>query len=166
MTVLRHTVADCSLGSVLVAATERGVCAILLGDEPDALMGQLRDRFPEARLTEGDADFGRIATKIVGLIEAPERGLDVPLDIRGTDFQRRVWRALREIPAGATASYKGIAVRIGEPKAARAVARACASNALAVVIPCHRVVRGDGSLSGYRWGVERKRRLLDREAAR
>ncbi len=165
MTSIRHTVADCSLGSILVAATAKGVCAVLLGDEPDALVRDLRDRFPWAPLTEADADLDRLATEVVGLVETPGRELDVPLDIRGTGFQRRVWQALRGIPAGSTASYSDIASRIGAPKAARAVAGACASNALAVVIPCHRVVRGDGSLSGYRWGVERKRRLLDREAA-
>ncbi len=162
---IRVTVGDCSLGSVVVAATEEGVCAILLGDAPDAVTGELRDRFPAARFIAGDQDLDRLAAKVVALIEAPSRGLDVALDIRGTDFQRQVWQALCEIPSGVTASYKDIAARIGAPKAVRAVARACASNALAVAIPCHRVVRGDGALSGYRWGVERKRGLLDREAA-
>ncbi len=164
-TSIHLTVGDCSLGSVLVAATEKGVCAILLGDEPEALVRDLRDHFPGARLIERDEDFDRLAAEVVDLVEAPACGFDLPLDVRGTDFQRRVWRALREIPAGATASYKDIAHRIGAPKAVRAVARACASNVLAVAIPCHRVVRNDGALSGYRWGVERKRHLLDREAA-
>ncbi len=162
---MRMTVGDCSLGSILVAATEKGICAILLGDEPDALMRDLRYRFPEARLTGGDEDLDRWAAEIVAFVEAPAGGFDLPLDVRGTDFQRRVWQALREIPPGTTASYTDIANRIGVPKAVRAVARACASNVLADAIPCHRVVRSDGALSGYRWGVERKRRLLDREAA-
>ena len=155
----------CWLGSILVAATEKGVCAILLGDEPDALVRDLWDRFPEPRLVTGDEDLDRMTAEVVTFVGAPARGFDLPLDVRGTDFQRRVWQALRGIPAGDNASYKDIADRIGAPKAARAVARACASNTLAVAIPCHRVVRGDGALSGYRWGADRKRRLLDREAA-
>ncbi len=159
------TVGNCSLGSILVAVTENGICAILLGDEPKALTRELRDSFPGARLTRGDEDFDRLAAEVVELVEAPACEFDLPLDVRGTDFQRRVWSALRDIPAGTTASYKDIAYRIGVPKAVRAVARACASNVLAVAIPCHRVVRSDGALSGYRWGVERKRRLLEREAA-
>jgi len=159
-------VGQCSLGSILVAATERGVCAITLGDDPDALLRDLQDRFPSARLTGGDAPFERWVAKVVGFVEAPRLGLDLPLDVRGTAFQQRVWRALREIPAGSTASYAEIATKLGEPKAVRAVAQACAANALAVAIPCHRVVRKDGALSGYRWGVERKRELLKRELAK
>jgi len=159
------TVRDCSLGSILVAATERGVCAILLGDAPEALIGELRDHFPEARVLQGEEDFDRLANDVVERVEAPARGFDVPLDVRGTDFQCNVWDALREIPAGATASYMDVAKRIGAPTSARAVARACASNMLAIAIPCHRVVRADGGLSGYRWGVDRKRQLLEREAA-
>jgi AraC family transcriptional regulator of adaptative response/methylated-DNA-[protein]-cysteine methyltransferase len=157
-------VGQCSLGSILVAATERGVCAITLGDDPDALVRDLQDRFPSATLTGGDAAFERWVATVVGFVEAPRLGLDLPLDVRGTAFQQRVWRALREIPAGETASYADIATRLGEPKAVRAVAQACAANALAVAIPCHRIVRKDGALSGYRWGVERKRELLKREA--
>ena len=164
-TSIRFAVAECSLGSILVAATEKGVCAILLGDEPEALVHDLQDRFPEAALVGGDRDFEQLVAKVVGFVEAPALGLDLPLDVRGTAFQQRVWQALREIPAGSTASYAQIAQRIGTPKAVRAVAQACASNPLAVAIPCHRVVRTDGSLSGYRWGIERKRTLLDREAA-
>ena len=147
----------------LVAASDKGVCAILLGDDPDVLARDLQDRFPKAALVGGDATFEQWVAKIVGFVEAPRLGLDLPLDVRGTAFQQRVWQALRDIPVGSTASYAEIAARIGSPKAVRAVAQACAANALAVAIPCHRVVRNDRSLSGYRWGVERKRALLDRE---
>jgi AraC family transcriptional regulator of adaptative response/methylated-DNA-[protein]-cysteine methyltransferase len=162
-TDIRFAVGACSLGSILVARSDRGVCAILIGDDPDALVRDLQDRFPWANLIGGDAEFEALVAKVVGFVEAPALGLDLPLDIRGTAFQRRVWQALQAIPAGATASYADIARTIGLPKAVRAVARACAANALAVAIPCHRVVRTDGTLSGYRWGVERKRALLERE---
>jgi AraC family transcriptional regulator, regulatory protein of adaptative response / methylated-DNA-[protein]-cysteine methyltransferase len=162
--VVRFAVGECSLGAILVAASERGVCAILLGDEPDALVRDLEDRFPEAELVGGDAGFERLVASVVGFVEAPRLGLDLPLDVRGTVFQERVWRALAQIPAGATASYADIARRIGAPSAVRAVAQACAQNPLAVAIPCHRVVRRDGGLSGYRWGIERKQALLEREA--
>lgn len=162
---IRFAIGECSLGSILVAATGKGICAILLGDDPDALARDLQDRFPKAALTGGDRDFERLVSQAVGLVESPARGCDLPLDVRGTAFQQRVWQALREIPAGSRATYTEIAERIGEPKAVRAVAQACAANAIAVAIPCHRVVRRDGSLSGYRWGVERKRALLDREAS-
>ncbi len=161
---IRFAIGECSLGSILVAQSERGVCAILLGDDPDALARELQDRFPKARLIGGDRDYEQLVAQVVGFVEAPAIGLDLPLDVRGTAFQQRVWRALREIPAGSTASYSEIARRIGSPTATRAVAQACASNMLAVAIPCHRVVRNDGGLSGYRWGVPRKRALLDREA--
>lgn len=162
---IRFAVGECSLGAILVAQSARGVCAILLGDDPDALVRELQDRFSSARLIGGDAGFERLVAKVVGFVEAPRLGLDLPLDVRGTAFQQRVWQALRRIPAGKTVSYAELARRIGAPTAARAVAGACAANALAVAIPCHRVVRKDGSLSGYRWGVERKRVLLEREAA-
>jgi AraC family transcriptional regulator of adaptative response/methylated-DNA-[protein]-cysteine methyltransferase len=162
---IRFAVGECSLGSILVAATGKGVCAILLGDDPDALVRDLQDRFANAELIGGDEAFEQLVAKVVGFVEAPARGLDLPLDLRGTAFQQRVWQALRAIPAGATASYAEIAARIGRPQAVRAVAQACASNAIAVAIPCHRVVRRDGALSGYRWGVARKRALLEREAA-
>jgi AraC family transcriptional regulator of adaptative response/methylated-DNA-[protein]-cysteine methyltransferase len=162
---IRFAVGECSLGSILVAASDQGICAILLGDDPDALARDLQDRFPKARLIGGDAAFERWVAKVVGLVEAPQLGLALPLDVRGTAFQQRVWRALSEIPPGSQASYAEIAERIGAPGAARAVAKACAANPLAVAIPCHRVVRQDGALSGYRWGVERKRALLAREAA-
>ena len=163
-TEIRFAIGECSLGSILVAASDRGVCSILLGDDPDELLRDLQDRFPRAGLIGGDAGFEQLVAKVVGFVEEPGVGLDLPLDLRGTAFQQRVWQALREIPPGETASYTEIARRIGSPKAVRGVANACAANAVAVVIPCHRVVRSDGGLSGYRWGVERKRALLDREA--
>lgn len=161
---IRFAVGDGVLGAILLAASERGVCAILLGDDPDVLLGELRERFPAACLTGGDADLGRLVGRVAGFIEAPRQGLELPLDICGTAFQRRVWEVLRQIPPGETLSYAEVARRIGAPTAVRAVARACGANALALAIPCHRVVRSDGGLSGYRWGVERKRALLEREA--
>ena len=164
-TEIRFAVGECSLGSILVAASERGVCAILLGDDPDALARDLQDRFPRAILIGGDEAFEEIVAKVVGFVEAPGLGLDLPLDVRGTAFQQRVWQALAKIPAGSTASYTELAKRIGSPKSVRAVAHACAANAIAVAIPCHRVVRSDGTLSGYRWGVERKRALLEKESS-
>lgn len=160
---IRFAVGACSLGSVLVAATKRGVCAILLGDDPNELVHDLERRFPRANLVGADGGFEQLVAKVVGLVERPRLGVELPLDVRGTAFQQRVWRALRRIPVGSTKSYAEIAASIGAPKAVRAVAQACAANALAVAIPCHRVVRNDGDLSGYRWGVERKRALLDRE---
>jgi AraC family transcriptional regulator of adaptative response/methylated-DNA-[protein]-cysteine methyltransferase len=162
---IHFAVAECSLGSILVARSDKGVCAILLGDDPAALVRDLQDRFPQAQLAGGDEGFERLVAKVVGFVEAPATGLDLPLDVRGTAFQQRVWAALRDIPAGKTASYAEVAERIGAPRAVRAVAQACAANALAVAIPCHRVVRNDGALSGYRWGVERKRALLEKENA-
>ncbi|MDR3701352.1 MAG: bifunctional DNA-binding transcriptional regulator/O6-methylguanine-DNA methyltransferase Ada [Candidatus Sulfopaludibacter sp.] len=161
---IRFAVGECSLGSILVAATARGVCAILLGDDPEPLVRDLQDRFPRANLVGGDRDFEQLVARVVSFVEAPALGLDLPLDVRGTAFQQRVWQALRAVPAGQTVSYAQIARRIGAPKAVRAVAQACGANALAVAIPCHRVVRTDGATSGYRWGVERKRALLEREA--
>jgi len=160
---IHFAVAQCSLGALLVAQSSRGICAILLGDDADALTRDLQDRFPNADLVGGDRDFEEIVARVVGFVEAPRNGLDLPLDIRGTAFQQRVWEALRKIPAGETASYAEIAERIGAPQAVRAVAGACAANALAVAIPCHRVIKRDGAVSGYRWGVERKRALLARE---
>ncbi|MDX3904697.1 MAG: bifunctional DNA-binding transcriptional regulator/O6-methylguanine-DNA methyltransferase Ada [Pigmentiphaga sp.] len=162
--VIRFAVGQCSLGAILVAQSERGVCAILLGDDPELLVRQLQDQFPRATLVGGDRDFEQVVARVVGLVEAPAVGLDLPLDVRGTAFQERVWQALRKIPPGTTATYAEIAALIGMPRAVRAVARACGANPLAVAIPCHRVVRSDGALSGYRWGVERKRALLEREA--
>ncbi|RKP57685.1 bifunctional DNA-binding transcriptional regulator/O6-methylguanine-DNA methyltransferase Ada [Pararobbsia silviterrae] len=163
--VIRFAVGQCALGAILVAESQRGICAILLGDDPDALVRDLQDQFPKAHLIGGDDTFEQRVAQVVGFVEAPSIGLNLPLDVRGTAFQERVWRALREIPPGATVSYADIAERIGAPKAVRAVAQACGANLLAVAIPCHRVVRRDGDLSGYRWGVDRKRALLRREAA-
>ncbi len=162
---IRFAVGECSLGSILVAQSDRGVCAILLGDDPDALIADLERRFPRAELLGGDEGFEQVVATVVGFVEAPRVGLELPLDIRGTAFQQRVWSALRTIPAGETASYKLIAEKIGSPTSTRAVAQACGANSIAVAIPCHRVVRTDGGISGYRWGVERKRALLEREQA-
>lgn len=163
---IRFAIGECSLGSILVAATDRGVCATSLGDDPDALARELQDRFPNAEIVGDDPAFDALVARVVGVVEAPGVALDLPLDVRGTAFQHRVWRALRDIRAGSTATYADIARRIGAPRAVRAVAQACAANPIAIAIPCHRVVRTDGSLSGYRWGVERKRTLLDRESGR
>jgi len=164
-TDIRFAIGACSLGAILVAQSARGVCAIALGDDADALARELQDRFPNARLIGDDRAFDALVARVVGFVEAPAIGLDLPLDLRGTAFQQRVWQALRELPAGATASYADVAARIGAPKSVRAVARACGANTLAVAVPCHRVVRTDGALSGYRWGVARKQALIAREAA-
>ena len=163
-TVIRFAIGACTLGAILVAATDKGICAILMGDDPEQLARDLQDRFPAAELQGADAAFEDTVAKVVGLVEAPALGLDLPLDLRGTVFQQRVWAALRQVPSGATVSYAELAARIGLAKGARAVAGACAANPVAVAIPCHRVVRNDGAISGYRWGVERKRALLEREA--
>lgn len=161
---IRFAIGQSSLGALLVAATGRGICAIALGDAPDALLRDLQDRFPQAELIGGDRAFEKTVATVIGFLERPALGLDLPLDLRGTVFQQRVWQALQTIPAGTTASYTEIARRIGAPRAVRAVAQACAANAIAVAIPCHRVVRQDGGLAGYRWGIARKRALLAREA--
>src|SRR5438270_5042504 len=161
---IRFAIGECALGAILVAATDKGVCAITLGDDPQKLVRTFQDDFPNAQLVGGDKDFERIVAAAIGLVEGPQRDFKLPLDVRGTAFQQRVWQALRDIPAGKTASYRDIAEKIGSPASVRAVAGACASNRIAVAIPCHRVVRTDGSLSGYRWGVERKRALLQRES--
>lgn len=160
---VRFAVGQCSLGAILVAESERGVCAISLGDDAESLVRELQERFPQATLIGADAAFEQRVAQIVGLVEAPGRGTHLPLDIRGTAFQQRVWQALRDIPPGSTVSYAELARRIGAPDAVRAVGSACGANVLAVAIPCHRVVRSDGGLSGYRWGVERKQSLLARE---
>jgi AraC family transcriptional regulator of adaptative response/methylated-DNA-[protein]-cysteine methyltransferase len=164
--VIRFAIGQCSLGAILVAATAKGICAILIGDEPEQLARDLQDRFPKADLQGADPAFEKTVAQVVGFVEAPRIGLDLPLDVRGTAFQQRVWQALREIPAGQTVSYAELAARLGMPSGARAIAGACAANPVAVAIPCHRVVRNDGALSGYRWGVERKQALLEREGAR
>ena len=167
---VRFAVAETSLGAMLVAETAKGICAVALGDDPDALVRELQDRFPKAQLIGGNEDFERRVAEVVGLVDQPEKGpeksLNLPLDIRGTAFQQKVWAALRRIPAGQTLSYAELADRIGSPNAVRAVAGACAANTLALLVPCHRIVRTDGALSGYRWGAERKRVLLQREAGR
>ena len=159
------TVTECRLGRVLIASGARGVCAVLLGDDDAALERELRARFPRVDLEADPDDSAGVAADVRASLESPGRQPSVPLDLRGTAFQRRVWRALREIPAGRTVSYTALARSLGRPRSARAVAGACAANPLAVLIPCHRAVREDGALSGYRWGVERKRRLLELETA-
>lgn len=161
---LRFALADTSLGRLLVAASATGIAALLIGDDDAALVDDLRTRFPHAQLEPAGEDLSGQVTQAVALIEGPATAVALPLDIRGTAFRRRVWGALRAIPPGKTASYAEVARRIGAPEAVRAVAGACAANAHAVAIPCHRVLRSDGALSGYRWGVARKRALLDREA--
>jgi AraC family transcriptional regulator, regulatory protein of adaptative response / methylated-DNA-[protein]-cysteine methyltransferase len=148
----------------LVASSDKGVASILIGDDPDGLVRDLQDRFPKAQLVGGDGEYESMVARVVSFVEAPGIGLNLPLDVRGTAFQRRVWQALQDIPVGQTASYSEIAHSIGAPKSVRAVASACAANNIAVAIPCHRVVRHDGALSGYAWGVERKRELVAREA--
>ncbi len=162
---IRFAIGKATLGSILVASSTKGVAAILLGDDPDALVRDLQDRFRKATLIGADADYAAIVATVVGFAEGPRMGLDLPLDLRGTAFQQQVWQALRDIPAGQTLSYRDVAERIGAPSATRAVAGACAANALAIAVPCHRVIRNDGALSDYAWGVERKRRLLAREGA-
>lgn len=164
-TDIRFALGQCSLGAILVAQSDKGVVAISIGDDPNVLVRELQDRFPKANLIGGDPTFERLVARVVGVVEGNGTSADLPLDIRGTAFQQRVWQALREIPSGGTLTYTDVAQRIGQPAAVRAVAGACAANTLAVVIPCHRVVRTDGSLSGYRWGVERKRALLSAEGA-
>jgi AraC family transcriptional regulator of adaptative response/methylated-DNA-[protein]-cysteine methyltransferase len=161
--IIRFAVGQCSLGAILVAQSQRGICAILLGEDPEQLVRDLQDQFPKAEIIGSDGDFEQLIAQVVGFIETPSIGLHLPLDVQGTAFQERVWRALCEIPPGITVSYTEIAERIGSPKAVRAVAQACANNHIAVAIPCHRVVRRDGDLAGYRWGIDRKRELLRRE---
>ncbi|MCF8473561.1 MAG: bifunctional DNA-binding transcriptional regulator/O6-methylguanine-DNA methyltransferase Ada [Emcibacter sp.] len=162
---IQFAIGETTLGSILVAGSITGICSILMGDDPDALAQDLQDRFPDALLHSGDSSFNEWVAKVVGFVETPQLGLDLPLDIRGTAFQQRVWQALCEIPIGSTVSYAEVARKIGAPKAVRAIAGACAANAIAVAIPCHRVVRSDGSISGYRWGVERKQQLLKKETS-
>ena len=164
-TSIRFAVGQCSLGAILVAQSERGLCAISLGNDPEALVQELQDQFSKAEIIGGDSEFEKIVSEVVGFIEKPAMGLSLPLDVQGTAFQERVWRALSELPPGTTTSYTELACKLGSPKAVRAVANACGANQLAVAIPCHRVVRRNGDLAGYRWGVERKRELLRREAS-
>lgn len=166
---MRYTTQPCWLGWVLIAATAKGICAIAFDDTPDALVAQLEADFlkvhPAAQGGEGDDKFQAWVEQILNLIDRPSHPTHLPLDIQGTPFQQQVWQALQTIPPGTTRSYGAIARSIGNPKAVRAVAQACANNTLAVVIPCHRVVGSDGSLRGYRWGRDRKQALLDREIA-
>jgi AraC family transcriptional regulator of adaptative response/methylated-DNA-[protein]-cysteine methyltransferase len=160
---LHFAVGQCSLGAILVASSAKGVASILIGDDPETLVKSLQDQFPKASLLGGNKNYEQLVAQVVGMVESPGIGINLPLDVRGTAFQQRVWKALRQIPAGRTASYQEIAIEIGSPRAVRAVAGACAANPIAVAIPCHRVVRSDGALSGYRWGIERKKTLLERE---
>jgi AraC family transcriptional regulator of adaptative response/methylated-DNA-[protein]-cysteine methyltransferase len=161
---VEYGVAPCSLGFILVARTERGICAISMGDKPDALIEAVQSKFRQATVVSGGAGFEELLSEVVGLVDTAANGRELPLDIRGTAFQTRVWEALRKIPAGVTKTYTEIAEEIGMPRSVRAVAQACGANPLAVAIPCHRVVRKSGDVSGYRWGIERKRTLLEREA--
>jgi AraC family transcriptional regulator of adaptative response/methylated-DNA-[protein]-cysteine methyltransferase len=162
-TAIRFAVGECTLGSFVVAASEKGICAILLGNDAETLFEQLQEQFPAAQLVGGDSGFDDWVAQTIAFVDDPRIGLGLPLDIRGTAFQQRVWQALVRIPVGGTATYAEVAEAIGSPTASRAVAQACAKNRIAVAIPCHRVIRGDGSLSGYRWGVERKQALLSVE---
>ena len=160
---IQFVTGQCILGTILVACNQRGICLISLGNDPDTLVKELQDRFPGSSLIAGNQKHEQLLTRVTEFLEHPTTRLDLPLDIHGTAFQQRVWNALSDIPVGKTASYSEIAKRIGSPESTRAVARACATNNIAVAIPCHRVVKSDGSLSGYRWGVDRKRALLLRE---
>lgn len=162
-TEIYFALGECSLGSVLVAQSERGICAIALGEDPDLLLQELQTQFSQAKLIGGDVNYENTVAQVIGFIEHPRATFDLPLDIRGTLFQQKVWQALQKIAPGQTLSYSELAALIGSPKASRAVASACAANVLAVAIPCHRIVRSNGDISGYRWGVERKRALLDYE---
>jgi AraC family transcriptional regulator of adaptative response/methylated-DNA-[protein]-cysteine methyltransferase len=162
---IRHTSGKCALGTLLVARGERGICMIALGDDPEILLRELRENFPRDRLIAGNRDDKQTLAQVADLIAHPARNFTLPLDMRGTEFQRRVWQALRKIPPGTTRTYAEIAAQLGNPNAARAVGNACAANILALAIPCHRALRADGTLSGYRWGVERKRILLEKEQA-
>lgn len=160
---IRFAVGHCSLGGILVASTEIGVCRIAIGDDPDVLVSELEEEFANADLVDGDEEFEKLVAQVIAYVETPAVGWDLPLDLRGTAFQLRVWRALAEIPRGTTTTYRELAGRVDRPAATRAVAHACAANRIAVAIPCHRVVRSDGTLAGYRWGVERKAALIERE---
>ncbi|HEX7655010.1 MAG TPA: methylated-DNA--[protein]-cysteine S-methyltransferase, partial [Verrucomicrobiae bacterium] len=158
--LIRFGIGKCSLGSLLVAVSATGVCAIFLGDNPDQLASNLQARFPKAKILAGDAGFEKLVTHVARFVDAPNRGLALPLDIRGTIFQQRVWQELQKIPLGKTIPYAELAQRLGSPQSTRAVAQACGANPLAIAIPCHRVVRSDGGISGYRWGIARKKQLL------
>ena len=161
--IIRYAIGQSYLGWVLVAATELGICRIDIDDDRECLRARLAASLPEAELLDNDSNFNETVSRLLSFLEKPGQHWDLPLDIQGTAFQRQVWMALRDVPSGTTVSYADIADRIGRPKAARAVAQACASNKLAVAIPCHRVVRSDGELGGYRWGIGKKRMILERE---
>jgi AraC family transcriptional regulator of adaptative response/methylated-DNA-[protein]-cysteine methyltransferase len=160
---IRFGFGESALGTVLVAASDKGVAAILMGDVRDVLRRELADAFPHARLIPEEAGLAQMVGQVVGLLDAPHKGLDLPLDIRGSALQQAVWQALRDVPSGQTATYGQIAKALPLPATAQDVGAACAANVLAVAIPCHRVVKADGSIAGYRWGVQRKRRLINRE---
>lgn len=160
---IQFAVAESWLGSVLIAAASEGICAVALGGYPEKLVQDLQDRFPQAKLCGGDVNFEKYVAAVITHIENPGQSFNLPLDIKGTVFQKKVWQALRDIPSGETISYSDLADRIGQPSASRAVASACGANKIAVIIPCHRVVRNNGDLSGYRWGIERKQALLLKE---
>ena len=164
--VIQYALGRSFLGPVIVAATDKGICAIEFGTSSQALVDQLRQRFPKADIKKGRDDFNRLVQTVTSFIESPSQGLNLPLDIQGTAFQRRVWKALQNIPAGTTATYSDLAEQIGQPKAARAVANACAANKIAVAVPCHRVIRRDGNLGGYKWGLDRKQELLKKESVK
>lgn len=165
MLIRSATVQSSYLGWVMVAATDRGICALILGDNPETLRELLRMKFPQAEFRESDSAFSELVARVISFVESPRAEFSLPLDMQGSAFQQQVWMALRDIPAGSTISYRDLAGRIGRPKAVRAVASACGANPVAVIVPCHRVIRSDGNLGGYHWGIERKRALLDREAA-
>jgi AraC family transcriptional regulator of adaptative response/methylated-DNA-[protein]-cysteine methyltransferase len=162
--VIHYAIVQSYLGWVLIAATPRGICQIDFNHSKETLLMRLEASFPQAELLAADAQFDKTAARVLAFLEKPQTGLDLPLDIQGTSFQMRVWKALQQLSAGTTASYTEIATRIGSPRAARAVAQACATNKIAVAIPCHRVVRSNGDLGGYRWGMDRKRAILERES--
>lgn len=163
--IICYTIIDSSIGSILIASSGKGVCCITLGDHPELLLGDLHHRFMNAELVRDDETLKGLIPQVVGFVKSPQLGLDLPLDVRGTPFQQRVWQALRKIPCGSTASYADIARMIGSPSSIRAVAGACAANPISLAIPCHRILRSDGHISGYRWGIERKRILLAMEAS-
>lgn len=160
---IEYMIGLCSYGSILLASSRKGICAVFLGDHPDSLFVDLRQQFPEAEFIAGDEEFEQLLVEVINYVESPDKELDLALDIRGSSFQRSVWAALMEIPYGETCTYTELALRVGSPAAVRAIAQACAANKIAVIIPCHRVVRLDGDLSGYRWGIKRKQRLLEKE---
>lgn len=162
--VIRFTIGSCSLGFLLVASSKKGICCITLGDDPGPLVADLKKRFKNLNVVEDDEALKEFLTQVIGFVETPRIGLDLPLDVRGTEFQQRVWRALLKIPLGTTTSYSSVAHMIGSPNSVRAVAGACGANSISLAIPCHRVVRSDGQISGYRWGIERKHALLARES--